>query len=197
MRKLSLALIGVLIAVPLSSTVSQETTASGNLNTEASWAALHNLIDVANSQSKMAMALAEAIKSCGSKGMVYGPGIEGADTNGCLPQSSGTDVMVRGKATDKPLIQAGFAPRVSKIKTSGKDKEFYTFPKPFKTGTVPVVVLNRNFTPGGDDTDNFACDVTNLGFWVCGDAKDWYGASGETTADTVRGRKWIAVGEAP
>lgn len=197
MRILTPLLVGALLAAPISHAFAQEITASGNLQTETSWAALRSLVEAANNQSKMAMALAEAIKSCGSKGMVYGPGVEGADTNGCLPQSSGADVMVRGKAADKPLIQAGFAPRVSKIKTSGKDKEFYTFPKPFKAGTVPVVVLNRNFTPGGDDTDNYACEVTNLGFWVCGDAKDWYGPSGETTADTVRGRKWIAVGEAP
>lgn len=190
MRILTPLLVGALLAAPLSHAVAQEITASGNLQTETSWLALKNLVDAANNQSKMAMALAEAIKSCGSKGMVYGPGVAGADATGCLPQASGADVIVRGNAIDKPLIQAGFYPN------TGNKSQVYNFPKGFKAGTVPIVVLNRNYTPGGDDTDNFACHVTDKTFRVCGDSREWTGNSGESP-DANLGHKWIAVGVAP
>lgn len=190
MRTLTLLLVGTLLVAPFSHTSAQETTASGNLQTEASWSALKSLIDAANNQSKMAMVLAEAIKSCGSKGMVYGPGVAGADANGCLPQASGADVIVRGKDIDTPLIQADFFPN------TGNKSQVYNFPKRFKAGTVPIVVLNRNYTPGGNDTDNFACHVTDKTFRVCGDSREWTGNSGETP-DTKLGHKWIAVGVAP
>lgn len=85
MRTLTLLLVGTLLVAPLSHTSAQETTASGNLQTEASWSALKSLIDAANNQSKMAMIAVEAIQNCGSKGMLYGPKSPSKDASGCVP----------------------------------------------------------------------------------------------------------------
>ena len=77
---LSLALLALPFTVN-----AQERTVGGPLQTEASWSALANLANQANSQAKVAQVLANAIVECGKKRMFYGPGQPGADAQGCLP----------------------------------------------------------------------------------------------------------------
>lgn len=62
----------------------QETTAAGTLDNQMTWTALKGLSEQANSNAKNAMTLAQAIRDCGIKRMLYSPGVAGADGQGCL-----------------------------------------------------------------------------------------------------------------
>lgn len=103
-----LFLTGALLTASLCPAIAQEATASGNLNTEATWTALRNLVNAANNQSKMAtttavdardrainaLTLAQRIEACGNRNMMYAPAATGADAKtGCksIPSGSGKD----------------------------------------------------------------------------------------------------------
>lgn len=62
---------------------SQETIAGGSLGTEAAWTSLKNIADKAAGDARTAQILANAIRNCGLKGRVYGPGTNGVDAEGC------------------------------------------------------------------------------------------------------------------
>lgn len=88
MQTSTLLLTGALVGASLSPAFAQETTAAGNLNTEASWSALRNLVDASNNQSKIAnitansaLEKANKIEACGKDGMIYSP------TKGCVTPS--------------------------------------------------------------------------------------------------------------
>ncbi len=110
----------------------------------------------------------------------------------CLPAPAPLTAYNRGAKITKPLVQSGFTAN------TGSTSQIRKFPIPFKAGTFPTVVLNRNYIVGGDDSDNWACNITHIGFGVCGDADAWKGKGGieDKNIDTVQGHKWIAVGEA-
>jgi hypothetical protein len=61
----------------------QETTAGGSLQMETSWNALRLLVDGANNNARTAQILANAIRTCGIKGMFYSPGVAGVDGDSC------------------------------------------------------------------------------------------------------------------
>ncbi len=61
----------------------QERTAGGALGNQMTWTALKDISDQANGNAKAAKLLAEAIKTCGIKGMLYAPGTAGVDAQGC------------------------------------------------------------------------------------------------------------------
>jgi len=81
MKSLSLF---VILCVLIPAVHAQESTATGPLENQMSWSALHNLIEQANGNAKNALTLATAIKDCGVQKKIYGPGAEGADANGCV-----------------------------------------------------------------------------------------------------------------
>ena len=78
----SFLILAALNLLPLS-IHAQERTTAGPLDTQASWAALKNLVEGANMNAKVATILAEAIKHCGMQDKLYGPQTAGADTDGC------------------------------------------------------------------------------------------------------------------
>lgn len=80
MKTLSVVILACLLA-PLAS--AQERTAGGSLGNQMTWVALKDIADQANGNAKNAKLLAEAIKTCGVKGMLYSPGTSGADAQGC------------------------------------------------------------------------------------------------------------------
>lgn len=86
-------LLGLAALSPLT-VVAQERVASGNLNTEANWGALRNLAELANTKAQTASILAEAIKACGMKDMIYAPQTAGADGSGCKKISSSPKTRV-------------------------------------------------------------------------------------------------------
>lgn len=78
----------------------QERTAGGALQTEASWAALKNLIGVVGDKTKIAqitataaLELATRIRNCGNKGMLYAPD-NGGNDDGCITTGGGRTVSV-------------------------------------------------------------------------------------------------------
>lgn len=103
MKNVVLACAG-LVLLPMVA-ISQERAASGNLQTEASWTALKNLVNAADGKASVAqitandaqtkannaqttadtaLTVAQKIESCGKKGMLYAPGMSGADAKtGC------------------------------------------------------------------------------------------------------------------
>ena len=99
MRSLTPLLIGALLGLP-TLVHTQERTAGGSLQQEASWSALTNLVNQANASAKTANVTAnEALRKanlmevCSKKGMIYAPGVSGVDTDSCL--SSGGDLVAR------------------------------------------------------------------------------------------------------
>ncbi|PLK68688.1 hypothetical protein C0V73_22730 [Rhizobium sp. TH135] len=62
-----------------------------------SWTALKSLVEAADLKAKGATILAEAIQTCGSKGMLYGPSHEAKDANGCVAvKGMGCDFAATG-----------------------------------------------------------------------------------------------------
>lgn len=97
------------LALPLLA-VAQERTAGGNLQTEATWTALKNATDQANGNAKMALSLAEAIKNCGMKGLVYAPGMAGADSTGCKAAAAPDPATMDIKSYTKTLCSRSTGP---------------------------------------------------------------------------------------
>lgn len=61
----------------------QERAAGGNLEVQANWTALKNMITAQDMKITGLTDLANAIKGCGVKGMIYAPGTAGIDGQGC------------------------------------------------------------------------------------------------------------------
>lgn len=83
MRSLTPLLLCALLSAPVSA-VAQERTAGGNLQAEASWAALQSMIKKTNGDVQVLRIDVAAQRNCGNKGMVYGPDHESKDENGCV-----------------------------------------------------------------------------------------------------------------
>lgn len=79
----------------------QERTASGNLQSEASWASLRSLVEASDFKAQKAAILAEAIKNCGVKGMLYAPGTAGIDSQGCKAAASAAQCNLMYRFRDK------------------------------------------------------------------------------------------------
>jgi len=71
----------------------QERTAAGALETQASWAALKSLTEQANTNAKSAHIRLDQIELCGKKGMLYAPGGEDSDKQGCKPLSASVETL--------------------------------------------------------------------------------------------------------
>lgn len=83
----------------------QERTASGALTTEASWAALKNLTEQANSNAKSAHIRLDQIEMCAKDQKLYSPSTTGADQRGCITPRGLGDYMVGTNATMKPAYK--------------------------------------------------------------------------------------------
>jgi len=106
-------ILATLLALPLLATMApvhgQERTVQSNLNTEASWTALKNMIQAADMKAEMAQILANASKDCGISGMLYGPGTPTSDpTTGC-----------------KPVVDEALTVVVDNILECSKNRQFY------------------------------------------------------------------------
>lgn len=82
----ALTLALTLLAAP---THAQERTASGPLQTEASWSALKGIADSANNNAKSAHIRLNQVETCGKLGMFYAPGAPGSDGQGCKAPAMG------------------------------------------------------------------------------------------------------------
>jgi len=95
MKPLSLFLLAGVVLFPVMG-MAQERTASGNLQQEASWNALKNLVEVADGKASTAQIAATAaldkankMEACFNQNKIYAPTATGADaTTGCKPLSS-------------------------------------------------------------------------------------------------------------
>ena len=83
-------LITLVARVPFFSSSAQERTAGGGaVDVQVSWTGLKNLVDAANVKATAAQTVTEAIKTCGNKGMLYGPGSsQPVDSDGCVAVNS-------------------------------------------------------------------------------------------------------------
>jgi len=95
----------------------QERTANGPLQTEASWAALKNLTEQANNNAKAAHIRLNQMEKCMKEGKLYAPGTEGTDVAGCSPMMSKLQVfqkmgaVINGLTPDQTYLVSvyGFA----------------------------------------------------------------------------------------
>jgi len=82
----------------VSSLLAQEHVSRGNLNNEANWTSLKNLVDSASNRAESAQILANAMAACNAKLMVYAPG-EGADSDNCksvaIPSPTAGETLIR------------------------------------------------------------------------------------------------------
>ncbi|TKW62057.1 MAG: hypothetical protein DI628_05410 [Blastochloris viridis] len=95
MRYTSFLLTLPLCGFAFSTVSAQETVAGGTLDTQMSWAALKGVAEQANGNAKTSLALATAIRDCGIKDMIYSPGTNGADANGCKKIFDPKELMVK------------------------------------------------------------------------------------------------------
>jgi hypothetical protein len=63
--------------------IAQERTAGGALDTQMTWTALSNVAKAASDKADMVSSRVDQVVVCGRKGMVYAPGLSGADGQGC------------------------------------------------------------------------------------------------------------------
>lgn len=80
---LSLFFLGLFAGTIIAPVDAQERAAGGSLDIQTNWASLKTKVDQATLNSQAATSLAEAIKTCGTKGMIYAPGTAGIDGQGC------------------------------------------------------------------------------------------------------------------
>ncbi len=115
----------------------QERTASGPLQTEASWNALKSLTDNANNNAKSAHIRLNQIDLCAKKGMFYAPGTGNTDENGCKGPSGNTAASWNrnaGYAWAGPvLLQWGRTCPSNKVATN------VALPIPYPTAIMGVV----------------------------------------------------------
>lgn len=83
MRTRTLLLTGALLATSFPLVLAQEVTASGSLQTEASWSALRSMIEKTSGDLQIMRTDLTAIRTCNAKGMLYAPASSNADGNGC------------------------------------------------------------------------------------------------------------------
>lgn len=72
-----------LLALPLHAASAQELTAQSNLQAEANWTSLKNLVMAADAKAEAAQILVGAMRDCALKGLLYNPAASNADANGC------------------------------------------------------------------------------------------------------------------
>lgn len=80
----------------------QERTATGPLTTEASWAALKNLTEQANSNANSAHIRLNQIEMCAKEQKLYSPSTAGADEHGCIAAYSAGNYMLGTKMSLSP-----------------------------------------------------------------------------------------------
>ena len=89
---------------------------------EANWSALKSIADQANGNAKMALVLAEAMKTCNMQGMFYAPGTSGADTTtGCkelAPRLSKLDI----KTHTTNMCKTGYGPYIITAKCASDEE---------------------------------------------------------------------------
>ena len=78
--------LATLLLVPAA--YAQERTATGPLQTEASWAALKNLTEQANTNAQAAHIRLNQIETCAKEQKLYSPSTTGADEHGCIASAS-------------------------------------------------------------------------------------------------------------
>jgi len=78
----------------VSAVQAQERTATGPLQTEASWAALKSLSEQANTTAKTAHIRLNQMDVCAKEGKLYSPSIAGADEHGCIAAYSNGNYML-------------------------------------------------------------------------------------------------------
>ncbi len=90
--------LSTLLTLPVYVAQAQEHISRGNLNIEASWTSLKNLVDAASNRAQAAEILANALAACNAKLMVYAPG-EGADSQNCksvaIPSPTAGETLIR------------------------------------------------------------------------------------------------------
>jgi len=82
----TLSLLTLCLLVPAA--YAQERTATGPLQTEASWAALQNRIDATNGNVAALRIEVEAMKKCNNQKKIHAPQSADADADGCIPVQS-------------------------------------------------------------------------------------------------------------
>ncbi len=92
-KPLSLALT-LMLAMPV---MAQERTAAGALDTQMTWSTLKSLVDDANTKSGAAHIRIDQIVLCNKNNLIYAPGVDGADSDGCIVNSDITHIIECGK----------------------------------------------------------------------------------------------------
>lgn len=156
----------------------QERTASGPLETQASWSALKSMVESTNGNLATLRIEVDAIKKCGTQSMIYAPGGPNSDASGCA--SVGSSVQV-GTVTNT----SSYSTRTVNV----------TFPKPFAKAPKVYLSVNRYYYHDNCRQDQFriymsASSITQNGFRLTmpGGGK----CGGE---DRLEGVTWIAVAE--
>jgi len=82
----------MLLALPLLATIvpvhAQERSVQSNLQAEANWTSLKNLVSAADAKAEAAQILIEAMRGCAQKSQLYNPDADNADDQGCSAPSA-------------------------------------------------------------------------------------------------------------
>ncbi len=90
MKRVLYVVIGIMAMVGTTAQ-SLESTANGSLDTQASWSALKNLIDINGMGINLLKVDVNKIRACNSQKKLWAPG-PGADADGCVATASGVQV---------------------------------------------------------------------------------------------------------
>lgn len=120
MRYLALFLVLPVCGLSYSVSLAQETTAGGSLDNQMTWNALKSLAEQANGNAKTSLLLASAIRDCGVKDMIYSPGTDGADANGCKKIFDPKELMVKTASVNVGSCGTGSHSCAPDEKTIGK-----------------------------------------------------------------------------
>lgn len=112
----------------------QERTASGNLATEASWAALQSRIDATNGNLATLRTDIDAMKKCNLQGKIHAPGTEGADQSGCKSVKPKFGTCHDRAGTFGVHVYCGQGEVVTKVCGAGRDPDCIA-----PTGTLMTV----------------------------------------------------------
>jgi len=110
----------------------QEHFNQGTVGAEASWTAMKNLVTAADMKAEVAQIMATAAKDCGLKGMLFAPGLEGSDANGC-----------------KHVVDEALTAVVDKIIACGKDRKFYNGTKCISSPVNQAAPVDNYNPPNG------------------------------------------------